>query len=89
MAYLLTVLESDEEPCAGKHNAKAHRPRGGDYQKELAALLRDAQPVSNQRGNRMWCIRLAWNGVHGIHVMINKDLKSHYSLNESFTNNIF
>lgn len=52
MAYLSTVLESAEEPCSGYHYAKAHWPRGGDYQEELAALLRDAQPVSNQTGNR-------------------------------------
>lgn len=85
MVYLLTVLESVGEPCTGYLYAKAHWSRGGGYQEELATLLRDAQPVSNQRGNRAWCLRLAWNGVQ---VMINEDLNYHYSLNESCTNTV-
>lgn len=47
MAFLLSVVESVGEPCTGHLYAKTHWTRGGDYQEELAALLRDAQPVSN------------------------------------------
>lgn len=57
------------EPCTGHQYAEAHWSRGGDYQEELAALLWDAQPVSNQRGNLKLLSSLLFKITITIHLM--------------------